>query len=104
MGGTGAYQLQTAYPDTFACVAPVSGTIKPAQADLTALGKTKMWALVGTKDTVVNPNSSKQVMQTLKERGADARITEMKNATHYDMPALAYQNLELIQWLVSCGE
>ena len=104
MGGTGTYQLQIQMPGTFACIAPMSGSVKMTKENLEALSKTRIWAFVGTNDTIVNPESSREAIQKLKEMGADARITELKGATHFDVPSLAYKNDELIQWLVRCGE
>ena len=104
MGGTGTYQLQARLPQTFACIAPMSGSIQNTEKNLTALGKTKVWAFVGTKDTVVEPASSMSIVASLKENGANAAITELEGATHTDVPSLAYKNPELIQWLVNCGQ
>ena len=39
-------------------------------------------------------------LNTLRERGADAAITELNGATHLDVPALAYKDPDLLQWLI----
>lgn len=104
MGGTGTYQLQVKLSNTFACIAPMSGSIQNNQENITALSKTKIWAFVGTEDTIVSPDSSRTIIKALDENGANARITELEGATHFDVPSLAYKNNELIQWLVNCGE
>ena len=91
-------------PETFACIAPMSGSVQNTDKNLTALGKTKIWAFVGTEDTVVDPNSSKTIITALKENGANAQITELEGATHFDVPELVYKNPELIQWLINCGQ
>lgn len=104
MGGTGTYQVQIKLPNTFACIAPMSGSIKNTEANLNALAKTKIWSFVGTNDTIVSPDSSRTIIDELKRKGADAKITEFENATHFDVPALGYKNTELIEWLVNCGE
>ncbi len=103
MGGTGTYQLQVKLPNTFACIAPMSGSIRNTEENLTALAKTKIWAFVGTNDTVVDPESSRTIISALQELGATAKITELSDATHFDVPALAYKNDDLIDWLVNCG-
>lgn len=103
MGGTGTFQLQTKLPNTFACIAPLSGSIKNSESNLTALSKTKVWAFVAEEDTVVDPESSKEIVRLLKDRGASAQITELKNATHFTVPEQAYKNSDLIAWLVNCG-
>lgn len=104
MGGTGTYQLQVKLSNTFACIAPLSGSIQNNDANVTALSKTKVWAFVGTEDTIVSPESSRTIVKALNEKGAAARITELDGATHFDVPALTYQNDEFLQWLVNCGE
>lgn len=103
MGGTGVFQLQTKLPNTFACIAPASGSAQNNEMNLAALSKTKVWAFVGTEDTVVNPDSSRKMIQALSAMGANAKITELSGATHFDVPALVYKNEELIDWLVNCG-
>ena len=77
---------------------------KNTEANLNALAKTKIWSFVGTNDTIVSPDSSRTIIDELKRKGADAKITEFENATHFDVPALGYKNTELIEWLVNCGE
>ncbi len=103
MGGTGTYQLQVKLPNTFACIAPMSGSIRNTKENLNALSKTKVWAFIGTNDTIVNPNSSRIIISSLKENGANAQLTELEDATHFDVPSQAYKNSEVIKWLVNCG-
>lgn len=104
MGGTGTYQLQVKLPNTFACIAPMSGSIRNSEATIEALSKTKIWAFIGTEDTIVSPDSSRTIISALDEKGADVKITELEGATHFDVPSLVYKNNDLIQWLVNCGE
>lgn len=104
MGGTGTYQLQVKLSDTFACIAPMSGSIQNNESNINALSKTKIWAFVGTDDTIVSPDSSRTIIRALNEKGVMAKITEFDGATHFDVPSLAYKNDDLIQWLVNGGE
>ncbi len=104
MGGTGTYQLQIKLPDTFACIAPMSGSIKKNETNIAALSKTKIWAFVGTEDKIVDPASSREIVQALKDEGASAQITELEGTDHFEIPSLVYKNDSLIQWLVNCGE
>ena len=100
MGGTGTYQLQTKLPNTFARIAPLSGSVKSTDQTLVALSKTKIWAFVGTADTVVDPESSRTIVSQLKAIGADAKLTELEGADHFQVPALVYKNTELLSWLI----
>lgn len=104
MGGTGTYQLQVKLPNTFCGIAPMSGSIKNTADNINGLSNAKVWAFVGSEDTIVNPNSSREIIAALKEKGVDARITEFLSATHFDVPALGYKNNELINWLVNCSK
>ncbi len=104
MGATGTFQLQVKLPNTFACIAPVSGSIRNTEDNLKALSKTKIWAFVATEDTVVNPESTRIIIESLIEMGSDAQITEIEGADHFEMPELVYKDSNLVQWLVNCGE
>ena len=104
MGGTGTYQIQAKLSNTFACIAPMSGSIKITEENINALSKTKIWAFVGTEDTIVKPDSTRTIIATLKEKGANAKITELDGATHFDVPSLGYKNSEFINWLVNCSK
>ena len=104
MGGTGTYQVEVKLPNTFACIAPMSGSIKNTEENINALSKTKVWAFVGTDDTIVSPVSSREIVASLKLKGADAKITELEGATHFDVPSLGYKNMEFINFLVDCSK
>lgn len=58
MRGTGTYQLQVKLPNTFACIAPMSGIIQNAENNVSALSKTEIWEFVGTNDTIVKSEST----------------------------------------------
>lgn len=104
MGGTGAYQVQTKLPNTFACIAPMSGSIKNTEENLNALSKTKIWAFIGTNDTIVDPTSTKTIIDALKNKGSNAKITEFDGVDHFGVPSLGYKNNEFINWLISCNK
>lgn len=102
MGGTGTYQLQVKLSNTFSCIAPMSGSIKNTEENLNALSKTKIWAFVGTNDTIVDPVSTRTIINALKNKGANATITEFNGVDHFGVPALGYKNSEFISLLVNC--
>lgn len=101
-GRTGTYQLQVKLPNTFACIAPMSGIIQNAGNNVSALSKTEIWEFVGTNDTIVKSESTQAIIDALKKQWANAEITELDGATHVDVPSLAYKNDDLIKWLVNC--
>ena len=104
IGGTGTYQLQIKLPTTFACIAPMSGFIKNSDENINAVSKTKIWAFVGAKDTVISPNSTKQAIKLLKDKGANAKLTEYQDADHFSVPVMGYKDNELIKWFVDCSK
>ena len=104
MGGTDTYQVQMKLSNTFACIAPMSGSVKNTEENLNALSKTKIWAFVGTNDKIVDPASTRTIIEVLKSKGSNARLTEFDGATHFDVPSLGYKNSEFINWLVNCSK
>ena len=102
MGGTGTYQVQIALPDTFAGIAPMSGSVLLSAANLDALSKTRIRAFVGTDDTIVDPAATREIVAALIQRGADAVVTEFEGAGHFDVPALGYKGTDVIAWLLTC--
>lgn len=104
MGATGTYQVQVKLSNTFACIAPMSGSIKNNEENLNALSKTKIWAFVGANDTIVDPTSTKTIIDALKKMGAYAKITEFDETDHFGVPSLGYKNIEFINWLVNCSK
>ncbi len=104
IGGTGTYQLQIKLPNTFACIAPMSGFIKNSDENINVVSKTKIWAFVGTNDTVISPNSTKQAIKLLKDKGTNAKLTEYQDTDHFTVPVLGYKDNDFISWLVNCSK
>ena len=101
MGGTGTFALAKAYPDTFARIAPCSGSIRITNDDLAAFQNIDVWAFVGSEDTIVDPKSSIYFVDRLSPIGR-AKLTQFEEATHFDVPALVYLNSEIniVNWLI----
>lgn len=102
MGGTGTWNLATAYPSLFARIAPLSGSVKDATDTAAILADTPVWAFVGSADTIVPPESSEEVVDHLLESNADASITIFDGADHFTVPSLTYldNEINLIGWLI----
>lgn len=45
----------------------------------------------------VKSESTQAIIDALKEQWANAEITELDGATHFDVPSLAYKNDDLIK-------
>lgn len=101
MGGKGTYDIALAYPNLFSCVAPMSGSIKVDNSNIEKLRNIPIWAFVGTNDTIVDPSSSTEFINSLKQVNTQAKLTTFDGAGHFDVPELGYKNTDVINWLIS---
>lgn len=104
MGGKGTYDLALAYPNLFSCIVPMSGSINVNDENINTLKNISIWAFVGESDTIVDPSTSINLINELKEDGSNAKITIFENASHFDVPELGYKNSDTINYLVSCSK
>ena len=102
MGGTGVWSFACAYPTLFSRIAPLSGSVRVTQARLNALQPIRVWAFVGSADTIVPPRASEVMVAALQNAGGDARITVLDGADHFSVPALVYlsEDDRLTDWLI----
>ena len=102
MGGTGCWELALARPEAFCAVAPLSGSIQLTEQNLTALQSLPVWAVVGSADTIVKPDTSERFIQALQKENPNARLTVREGATHFDVPqAYLDSTLGLLDWLTA---
>lgn len=100
MGGTGTWSVAAAHPGFFARIAPLSGSIRNTPENVEALKNTPVSAFVGSEDTIVKPESSREFVEALISAGGDAKITELDGADHFAVPGLAYLGgCGLVEWL-----
>lgn len=102
MGGTGTWNLACTYPRLFARIAPLSGSIRNTPDIIDNLKNIPVRAFVGSADTIVPPDSSKEVIAALKAAGGSAEITVFDGADHFSVPSLTFldTNIDLIGWLI----
>ena len=102
MGGTGTWNLACTYPSLFAHIAPLSGSIRNTPDIVGKLKNIPIRAFVGSADTIVPPDSSKEVIAALKAAGGSAEITVFDGADHFSVPSLTFldTNIDLIGWLI----
>ena len=102
MGGTGTWSMAAEYPTLFARIAPLSGSAKITSEYMNSLKDISVWAFVGSADTIIPPNSSKETIEELKNVNGSAKITVFEGADHFEVPSLAYldEDINLIGWLI----
>ncbi len=64
------------------------------------LNDVPVWAFHGDKDNVVPVKESEDMVEAVKGRGADAKLTVYPEAGH-DSWTATYDNPELYDWLLS---
>lgn len=106
MGGTGVWELAVEYPDLFARIAPLAGSARGVLEYASLLKEIPVRAFVGADDTVITPNSSKQMVAKLQNAGADAQITVLDGTDHVSIPSLVYhdESVRLVEWLLGADE
>ncbi len=102
MGGTGTYNIALTYPELFARIAPLSGSIRTTESNINKLRDVPMRIFVGSADTVVPPESSIEFAAAINEAGGSAELTEFEGADHFSIPRLTYldKDIDLIDWLI----
>ncbi|MHC4462057.1 MAG: carboxylesterase family protein [Planctomycetota bacterium] len=97
MGGYGTWSLASVYPDRFAAFAPICGGGKRVMAR--RLTEVPVWAFHGAKDRVVPLKESEEMVNAVKARGGDAKLTVYPSAGH-DSWTETYNNKELYDWFL----
>ncbi len=97
MGGTGAWNIGTEYPDVFARIAPVSGWAQITEKKKRNLKGKEIWAFVGSEDYIIKPDSSVELVALLDSD--TAKVTIFNGATHADVPKLTYLDEAVMDWL-----
>lgn len=98
MGGFGSWRLAHYQPHRFAAIAPICGGGEPYWTR--RYTHLPVWAFHGAKDRVVPLKRSQEMVDALKERGGNAKLTVYPEAGH-DSWTKTYDNPELYKWLLS---
>jgi predicted peptidase len=99
MGGYGTWHFATLAPHRFAAIAPVCGGGVPYR--MREIPHLPVWAFHGAKDTVVVPDESARLVESLKKNGSKTvKFTVYPEAAH-DSWTETYQNPELYEWFLS---
>jgi len=98
MGGYGAWELSTAFPEYFAAVAPVCGGGNPLRAK--RLKDIPVWVFHGKKDTAVPEQQSAEMVEALKNVGGNVEYTVLPEGEHADAWKYAYGQAGLFDWFL----
>ena len=97
MGGYGTWQLAMSLPESFAAIVPICGGGMYWNAG--RLVNVPVWAFHGGKDKVVFPEESVKMVDALKNRGGEAKLTIYPDNEHNAWDD-TYQNPEVFKWLL----
>jgi predicted peptidase len=100
MGGYAVWDWAVHAPQRFAAIAPISGEPNTDLADVIARAKLPVWAFHGAKDKEVWPHEDQKMVELIRQKGGDARLTLYDDAGH-DAWTRAYADAELYRWLLS---
>ena len=109
MGGSGTWSLAAAYPERWAAIAPVCGSVggkddppaKVAEAVRDTAEKVKnipCWVWIGDKDKSIQKN--RDLIAALKAVGGSPKYTELADVGHESWDA-AYATNDLYEWLLA---
>ena len=98
LGGYGAWDLASRYPDYFAAVAPIcGGGIARAVGSMRAV---PTWVFHGKLDDAVPEEESARMVAALQAAGGDVRYTVLPEGGHVDAWVHAYEKAGLFEWFL----
>lgn len=97
LGGIGTWEIAAQFPDRFAAIAPVCGSVDPAKAD--RLKDVPIWAFHGADDTIVPMDSELITVNRLKSLKSDIKYTVYPNVGHNAWEK-AYAGSKLYRWFL----
>lgn len=120
MGGYGAWEMASTYPERFAAVVSVCGGVTPPGTGATLLrpphvaenapdpfaavaarvASTPAWLFHGADDTIIPPAQSRALVAALRAAGGDPRYTEYPGVGHNSWDR-AFAEPELWTWLLA---
>lgn len=98
MGGTGTWLWSLSDPERFAAIIPICGTGVVWYGE--QLAQKPVWVFHGEADPTVPVTESIQMVQSIRKRGGQPRLTIYPGVGH-DSWSRAYAEPELIPWMLS---
>lgn len=98
LGGYGAWDLASRYPQYFAAVAPIcGGGITRMVGSMRAI---PTWVFHGKKDDAVAEEESDRMVEALKAAGGNVKYTVLPEGGHVDAWVHAYGEAGLFDWFM----
>jgi predicted peptidase len=97
MGGFGTWSLASEYPERFAAIAPICGGGNRIMA--LRLEDMPVWVFHGAKDQAVPLEESEEMVEALRSRGGNVKLTVYPDAGH-DSWTETYNNQKLYDWFL----
>ncbi len=98
MGGWGTWYIASNFPSRFSAIAPLCGFPETRWAT-PALAQVPTWTFQGTKDTVVSPADTENMVAALQKLGGNPRYTPLVGMDH-DIAQAVYERKDLYAWLL----
>jgi predicted peptidase len=99
MGGFGTFEMGLTYRNFFSAIAPVAGGGLSWRAS--NLKNTPVRAYHGDADSTVPVVYSELMVNAVNQTGGFAELVTLKGLGHNDSIEHAYENTDLIEWLLS---
>jgi predicted peptidase len=97
-GGYGAWRLAMNYPDKFAAMIVICGASAPKNY-ASRIKDIPIWVFHGEKDQTIPVSESIDMVNALKEEGADVQLTLYPDAGH-DAWTETFKNEKVFEWLL----
>jgi predicted peptidase len=98
LGGYGAWDLASRYPDYFAAVAPICGGGLARMVN--SMRRVPTWVFHGKLDDAVPEEESARMVAALQAAGGDVRYTVLPEGGHVDAWVHAYEKAGLFEWFL----
>jgi poly(3-hydroxybutyrate) depolymerase len=106
LGGYGTWAYAYHYPERFAAIAPVAGSLDEnsffmVPGDFCRMKAVPVWAFHGELDVNVSAQEDNALIKALSECGGEAKITLYPEVRHLLAAELAYADENLYTWLLA---
>ena len=97
MGGTGTWYMASRHPELFSVAIPIAGS--PPGGSVDQVRHIAIYAIHGSRDTVVRIGRTQRAFKTLKQRQLSVELVVLNGATHYEVPRFTEPLREAVPWI-----